>query len=162
MISRFYHIGMFVLFLICFPCCSLTKTSSNPIKDINGYSIIEKIDSSKVYYVKEDGVKLIAGLGGIEFNGGKDALKTYLDSAFYNNPDYHNYREFNVLENFFILFDENLNIEEIRIMYRNYADNKRFYYDSIFVDALKNSSGRWHKTVLNNGLYTYFHRHRVK
>lgn len=143
------------------PCCSPSDTTSNHIRDINGCTIIEKIDSSKVYYVREDGGKLIANLGGLEFDGGKDSLKTYLDSVFYNNPDYHNHSEFNVLENFFILFDENMNIEEVRIMYRNYADNKRFYYDSVFVNALKTSTGRWHKTVSNNGWYTKFHRHRI-
>lgn len=137
------------------------ETTSNHIKDINGCIIIEKTDSSKVYYVREDGGKLITNLGGLEFDGGKDSLKAYLDSIFYNNPDYHNHSEFNVLEFFFILFDENLNIVEVRIMHRNYAENKRFYYDSIFVNALKNSKGRWNKTIPDNGWYTYIHRHRI-
>jgi len=157
MISKFYYIIAFISFL----CCSSAKTLSDVIKDTDGCPIIEKVDSTKVYYIKEDGIKMIAYLGGIEFNGGKDVLKELLDSVYYNNPDYHNYSEFNVLENFFILFDNNLNIKEVRVMYRIYADNERYYYDNIFVDALKNTTGLWHKTIENQEWYVYLHRQRI-
>lgn len=161
MISKFYYIGAFILFLIGFQCVSSKRTNSYSIKDINNYPIIKRIDSSKVYYVKKDGTKLIGCLGGVEFNGGNDILKKHLDSIYYSNPNYNNYSEFNVLENFFILFDEKLNIEEVRIMNRRYANNERFYYDSIFVNALKNTTGMWHKTIEDQEWYIYLHRQRI-
>jgi hypothetical protein len=133
----------------------------NPIKDINGNPIINRIGSDSIIsYIKEDGTTLISYMGGVEFSGGRESLKAYLDSAYYNNP-YYDYSEFNVFEYFYILFDKDLNIEEIRMSYRNYADNKRFYYDSIFVDALKTSTGRWYKTGVDKEWYIYLHRQKI-
>jgi hypothetical protein len=72
-----YYTGL-ILFLLMFLYCSFTKILPNSIIDINGYFIVGDTDNTNVDYIKEDTARLIAYLGGIEFNGEKDALKTYL------------------------------------------------------------------------------------
>ncbi|GAK37019.1 hypothetical protein JCM15093_2233 [Bacteroides graminisolvens DSM 19988 = JCM 15093] len=64
-------------------------------------------------------------------------------------------------EYFIVLFDENLKIREVRILYRKGYNNERFFYDSIFVNALKNTTGMWHKTIENKKWYTYLHRQKI-
>jgi len=158
MISKFYYIGVFVLFLVGLSCCSIRKTSLDFVKDIDGYPIVEKIDSTEVYYVKKNGEKLIAYFKGVEFNGGRDSLSAYLNDVYYNHPSY-NYEEYNMLSLFFILFDKNLNIVEVRIMKR--PRNEEFYYDDILIEALKSTTGMWHKTVDNKEWYIYLHSQRI-
>jgi len=46
-------------------------------------------------------------------------------------------------------------------MYRKYADNERSYYDSIIVDALKNTIDMWHKTIEGQKWYIYLYRYRI-
>jgi hypothetical protein len=163
MISKGFITNMFVILALFFSCCpcAISKIDNKPIKDINGLIIINKVNKDKVTYVRENGERIGVNKRGLEFNGGDDALKTYLDSVFYNNPDYQKHSEFNVLENFIILFDKDLDIKEVCIMYRDYSNNTRFYYDSIFVDALKNTTGMWHKTVKDKEWYIYLHRQRI-
>ena len=158
MIFKFYNIGVFVFLLVGLSCCSITKTSLNFVKDIDGYPIAERIDSTEVYYVKKEGEKLVSYFRGVEFNGGCDSLSAYLNDVYYNHPSY-NYEEYYMLSIFFILFDKNLNIVEVRIMKRPH--NEKFYYDSILIVALKNTTGMWHKTVEDKEWYTYLHRQRI-
>lgn len=159
MTIKVYYLGLFFIILILLQSCSTAKTTAVGVRDIQGYLVIEKVDSANVYYKKEDNTEIIAHLGGIEFNGGKEALKAYIDSAYYNNPHY-NYNEFNILERFHILFAKDLSIEEVRILYRE-SDSK-FYYESILIDALKNTTGRWHKTTKEDKeWYTYLHSQKI-
>lgn len=99
-------------------------------------------------------------MGGIEFNGGRDSLSAYLGEKYVNAPHY-NHEDYNIIEYFILLLNKNLEVKEVRIVYRQYDNNKRFYYDSIFVDALKNTTGMWHKTVENQEWYAYLHRQRI-
>jgi hypothetical protein len=162
MITKWKYIVMFVGILIALCCCGSEKQiRQQAIKDIYGHPIRFLLKDNKAAYFSEDGKKLIAYSGGVEFNRGQKALKEYLDNIFYNNPDYHKHSEFNVIETFFLLLNARLDVVEVRIMYRNYADNKRFYYDSIFVDALKNTTGMWHKTGEDKEWYIYLHRQRI-
>jgi hypothetical protein len=135
--------------------------NSKPIVDINGLVIIDKVSDNKVSYVRENGERIEVFSKGIGFYGGQEALKKYLDSIYYNNPDYHNYSEFNILESFIILFDAYLNIKEVRIMSRHNTENKRFYYDDIFINALQSTNGKWHKIIENKEWYYYLHRQRI-
>lgn len=112
-------------------------------------------------YVTENGEKKVSFLGGVEFNEGRVSLIDYIKRAYYDNPDYHKYNEFNTLDRFWILFDKNLNIIEVRIMYRPHVKNQNFYYDDIFINAIKNTSGKWHKTVENKKYYVYLIQIRI-
>ncbi|WP_291528470.1 hypothetical protein [Bacteroides sp. UBA939] len=162
MISKNRQINILIIIVLSFSCCSCTtpRMGSKPIVDINGFVIIDKVSNKSVFYIRENGERIKCSKG-IEFDGGREALKGYLDSVYYNNPNYHKYSEFNVLETFIILFDEYLNIKEVRIMHRYYADNERFYYDSLFVNALQNTNGKWYENIQNKKWYYYLHRQRI-
>lgn len=155
------HIILSIGVLIGFCCCtSHNKTQRQFTQDIHGYPLTSLLKDDKAIYHTENGEKLIANVGGVEFNGERDSLSAYLLSKYIHHPNYNNI-EYNVCEHFFILFNEHLDIKEVRIMYRKYANNERFYYDTIFVDALKNTTGMWHKTVENKKWYYYLHRQRI-
>jgi hypothetical protein len=161
MITKWKYIVTFVVISIGLYCCGSEKRiRQQAIKDIYGRPISFLLDDNRDIYYLEDGKRIIAYLRGVEFNGGRDSLSKYLLTKYVNHPSY-NYMEYNIYEYFFILFNKNIEIKEVRIMYRKYNDNKRYYYDSIFVDALKNTSGMWHKTTEDKEWYIYFHRQRI-
>ncbi|NDW13258.1 hypothetical protein D0T50_10165 [Bacteroides sp. 214] len=160
MISRDHIVSLLFFIVLCCISCSISKSGNKPIIDIDGDIIIAKIETDKVVYVRKDGKRIEAYTKGIDFVGGKEALKAYLDSTFYNNPNYSNYSEFNSLESFFVLLDANLNIKEVRIMSRVEGNSKR-YYDTIFIDALNNTQNRWHKEGVRKKWYCFFYRQRV-
>jgi len=161
MITKWKYIAVFIGILtgLCY-CQSGKRIQQQAIKDIQGRPISSLLKDNKTTYYSENGEKIIAYVGGVEFNGGRDSLSAYLLTKYVNHPSY-NYEEYNVYEYFVILFDKNLDIKEVRIMYRKYADNERFYYDNIFIDALKSTTGMWHKTVENQEWYTYLYRQRI-
>jgi hypothetical protein len=161
MITKWIYIAVFIGILTELCCCkSGTIIQQQAVKDIHDNPICSLLNDNKVFYYPETGERIISNFGGVEFKGGKDSLSAYLLTKYVNHPSY-NYEEYGVYECFFILFDKNLDIKEVRIMYRKYAENKRFYYDSIFIEALKNTAGMWHKTVENKEWYTYLHRQRI-
>ena len=160
MTTKCKYIMLFISTLLFFYSCVLQKNvQQDSLKDIYGNPISYLIESRKTIYFFENGKKVIAYLGGVEFNGGQDSLSTYLLTKYVNHPDY-NYNEYNMIEYFFILFDRNLEIKEVRIMKKK-QDEKRFYYDNIFIDAFKSTNGMWHKTVEGKRWYIYMHQIRV-
>lgn len=155
-----YFVVLIVLFTGFYGCSSGKKMRQQAIKDIYGRPITSLSKNDRIIYYRINGRQKTAYPGGVEFNGGRDSLSAYLISKYVNHPDY-NYDEFNVNEYFFMLFDKDLNIKEIRIMHKKYAPKERPYYDSIFINALKSTAGMWHKTVENQKWYIYLHRQRV-
>lgn len=151
---------LFIVLLMIFCCKSRVMIQQQVVKDVYGNPICFILKNDEVIYYSVYGEKISANLGGIEFNGGRDSLSTYLLTKYINHPEY-NYQEYNIYERFFVLFDKNMCIKEVRIMYREYANNERFYYDSIFIDALKDTNGMWHKTIENKGWYVYLHSQRI-
>ena len=163
MITKWKYVALFVGILTgLFYCCGVEKNiQQQAIKDIYGRPISYILDQNRDAYYREDGKKIIAYYNrGVEFNGGRDSLSEYLSEKYVNHPSY-DYHEYNMIEYFIILFNKNLDIIEVRIVYRSGYNNKRFYYDSIFVDAIKSTSEMWHKTVENQEWYVYLHRQRV-
>lgn len=136
------------------------KHQQQSIKDICGRPIISLCGENKGTYYYEDGKEITAYIGGVEFKGGSDSLSNYLLGKYVNHRDY-NYEEFNIGEDFIVLLNKRLEVEEVRILYRRGYDNKRFYYDSIFVDEIKNTEGLWEKCVEDKEWYIYFHRQRI-
>ena len=159
MISNWKYITLFVGVSIGFYCCGSEKNiRQQAAKDIYGHPIGFLLEDNKNIYYTEKGKKIITYIGEIEFNEGKDSLAAYLNDVYYNHPSY-NYEEYNMWSLFFILFDKNLNIVEVRIMKR--PRNEEFYYDSIFIEALKSTAGMWHKTVEGKEWYIYLHGQRI-
>lgn len=160
MISKWKYIVVFIILLTGFCYCGVKKYHRQTLKDIYERPIISLLGKNKGLYYSEGGKEIIAYLGGVEFNGGNDSLSNYLLKKYVNHPDY-NYEEYNLREDFIVLLNKRLEVEEVRILYRRVYDNERFYYDSIFVDEIKNTTGMWEKTVENKEWYIYFHRQRI-
>lgn len=161
MITKWRNIVIIIGILLGIYCCkSGIEIQQKAVKDIYGNPICYLLKDNKVIYFSETGEKIRANFGGVEFNGGRDSLSAYLLTKYINHPSYI-YDEYNVYECFYILFDKNLNIKEVRIMDRKYAYNKRFYYDNIFIETLKNTTGMWSKIVDNKEWYIYMHRQRI-
>lgn len=158
MLTKRIYVILYIGFIIVFCSCTSQKNTQRQfIRYIYDCPVSSLLKDGKAIYYTENGEKIIANVGGVEFDGGKDSLSAYLLSKYINHPNY-NHTEYNVYEHFLILFDEHLDIKEVRIMHRKYADNERFYYDNIFIEALKSTTGMWHKTVEGKKWYYYLHR----
>ncbi len=160
MIFKWKFILIFIGVSIGFYCSGVGKNKEQPIKDVYDRPIIDSLRGNECVYYSEDGKEITTYLGGVEFNGGRDSLSNYLLKKYVNHPHFNN-EEYNIIEHFILLLNKNLEIKEIRIVYRKGYDNKRFYYDSIFIDALKSTTGMWYKTVEDKEWYVYLHRQRV-
>ena len=161
MIFKWKYSAILVGVFLGFHCCRSEKDiQKQSVKDIYGHPVSYLLEDNRNIYYCEDGKKIKTYLGGVEFNGGRDSLSEYLLEKYVNHPSY-DYHEYNIIEYFYLLLNKNLEVKEVRILYRKYDNNKRFYYDSIFIDALKNTTGMWHKTVENQEWYTYLHRQRI-
>jgi hypothetical protein len=143
-----------VIIVIIITVASSCRVSHPEFVDVDGMPIIWKTTNKEVTYQKKDGSKIKAYLGGVEFNGNRDSLRHYLNNIFYNSPYYDSTQEdaFNRREIFFLLFDSELNIVEVRIK-RSPYDLSYAYYYHIFIDGLKRSKGQWHKTVKGEKWY---------
>lgn len=160
--NLFNKILFIIALLYLSSSCASSNIASKSIIDINGHVIIDKVSNKTVSYVLENGAHINAYYQkGIEFNGGHDSLEKLLNKVYYNNPDYNKYPEFNNLENFIILFDTNLNIKEVRILSRQPVDSTKYYYESLFIEALKNTYGMWHTDVKRKDWYIYLHRQKI-
>lgn len=73
----------------------------------------------------------------------------------------YNGNEYNIIEHFSVLFDKDLNIVEIRISHRQFANNRRFYYDNVLMEAIKKTKSQWRKTVDGKKWYVCFFSYRV-
>lgn len=160
MITKWKYIGVSVLLLVGLYSFGQKKHQQQAIKDIYGGPILSVCEEKKGVYHFEDGKEITVYIGGVEFKGGHDSLSNYLLKEYVNHPDY-NFEEYNLREDFIVLLNKKLEVAEVRILYRKGYDNERFYYDSIFVNEIKNTTGMWKKTVENKKWYIYFHRQRI-
>lgn len=161
MIIRFQNIIVFIIAIIAFYSCAIDRNvEKKAIKDIYGCPITFSLKSKKVIYFSQNGERIRTSFGGVEFNGGSDSLSTYLLSKYVDHPEY-NYEEYNVYEYFVVFLDKNLDVKEVRIMNRKLTDKDTYHYSHIFIDALKNTSGKWHKIIKNQEWYIYLHRQKI-
>lgn len=149
------------VFFICFISCFFVSKDDDSIKDIYGRVFLCDLTEKSCIYVDDNVDKVRVNLCGLEYEGGIRRLHEYLDSAYYNSSNF-NQDEYNITEMFFLYFDEFLNIREVRIMKRSYANNDRYYYDSVLINALKNTQGQWTTAVSNGDGHMYICKCRVK
>lgn len=133
------------------PAASMDRT----ICDGFGRIITEKTDSAgTTYYYTLTGDTIEMGYRPtVEFIGGKDSLRSYLDSHYYGYVG-SNSEELNLVAYFVVLLDADMNIMETRIMNRTNTALKP-PLDSLFVGALNASSGHWQKVNPNDSLPRY-------
>lgn len=120
-----------------------------------GRIITEQPDSAgTTYYYTLTGDTIEVGdRPTVEFIGGKDSLRSYLDSHYYGYVGSDS-DELNLIAYFVVLLDADLNVMETRIMNRTNAAIKP-PLDSLFIGALNASSEHWQKVNPNDSLPRY-------
>lgn len=131
------------------------------VEDVDGRPIDRLLDDGKtVEYITLDGQKVIAHIAhGVEFNAGKDSLDNYVKKFYYNQEGY-DYIELNQRIVFSILFDDNLNIIEVRQLPPRFL-RKEECYKKLFINILKSTAGMWHKTIEHKEWYIYWYVTRL-
>lgn len=118
------------------------------ISDSDGIIIEEMTDTIIVYHTRKNR-KLHVLKGSVCYEGGDEQLKQDI----YNNllMDY----ECNVREVFCVLFDEKLNIQEIRASNLGNIKNQREIYLDDYIKAIKKTKGKWRKCKAGEKWYLY-------
>ncbi|MDR1004650.1 MAG: hypothetical protein LBL97_06575 [Prevotellaceae bacterium] len=161
MITKYLrYMAVWSYFLIS--SCGTYQIPKDALYDIEGRPLLYTAGTSQ-FYVKEDGTRVKIPLPlkkDIEFNGGKDSLKSYMNHLYYYGPAYDpTLPDFNYNESYYILFDNDLNIIEVRkAKKRPHASE---YYDRIFIDGLKKSKNMWHKIIEGRKWYVALVSYRV-
>lgn len=104
--------------------------SINPCDSLFPKGNLYYIDSTKVYQLEDRA----------QYKGGQEALQIYLDSCYYNRPGY-DYEEYNLTYLYFILFNQDMKILDVRLIRRPSSIDGRF--DKLFENALYHSEGNW-------------------
>ena len=142
-----------ILFLVSLCSFSVYCQNSKIMYDEYGPIYASKNDSIIVYITKE-GKHLEIKLNQVIFKGGDDNLKEYLRNNYYESNDWdddYSYRVF-----FFILFDSNLSIKEIRgsippLRYYTESKKKRI---KLYTKGLRRTKSKW-KKISNQKWYVY-------
>ena len=89
----------------------------------------------------------------MDFKEGKDSLDRYVKKIYYAPQNYDDI-ELNQRIVFFILFDEDLNVSEVRQLYPPFGrEPKRFR--NMFVEIFNSTKGMWIKKVEGDDFYAY-------
>ena len=143
--------GVLSLVLLC--SFSVYCQNSKIMYDEYGPIYASKNDSIIVYITKE-GKQLEIKLNQVIFKGGDDNLKDYLRKNYYKPNDWdddYSYRVF-----FYILFDSQLRIKEIRVSIpplRYFTESKKKRI-KLYTKGLKRTKSRWKKNT-NQKWYVY-------
>ena len=143
-------VGAFSLVLLC--SLSVYSQNNKIIYDEYGPIYTSMNDSIIVYNTKE-GKQLEVKLNQVSFKDGDDYLKEYLKKNWYksNYNDDYSYRVY-----FFILFNSNLKIKEVRgttLPLSSYSESKKKRIKT-YTKGLKRTKSKWEK-VTNQKWYVY-------
>lgn len=124
-------------------CCKVIgKKDDRYTRDIYDRPLLGSKVGDCINFYKEDGERVCASSNGIEYVYGTDSLLSYI-SSYYSDPR-NNFRDYNRMELFIVLFDEKLKIIEIRNTKLINQNIKAEYFD-IINDKIKNTQGLWKK-----------------
>lgn len=113
--------------------CSVTDRC---IYDIHGV-IIKKMDKNHAVYVTKDGNSLSVNLNDINYQYSKDKLIHDINNKIEID------HECNIRQMFFILFDQDLNIIEVRAADISHPDYIRCPNINKYIDLIKSTQGNW-------------------
>ncbi len=143
-------VGAFSLVLLC----SLSVYSQNNKIIYDEYGpIYTSMNDSIIFYHTKEGKQLEIKLNQVCFKEGDDYLKEYLKKNWYksNYNDDYSYRVY-----FFILFNSNLKIKEVRgttLPLSSYSESKKKRIKT-YTKGLKRTKSKWEK-VTNQKWYVY-------
>ncbi len=135
-------VGVLTLALLC--SLSVYCQNSKIMYDEYG-PIYSSMNDSMIVYITKEGKQLEIELNQVFFTGGEDHLKEYLRKNYYKpnkRDDDYTYRVF-----FFILFNSNLRIKEIRDAIpplRSYTESKRERM-KLYIKGIKRTKSKWKK-----------------
>ena len=121
---------------ICCISCSVNRETDKCIYDIHGV-IIKKMDKNHAVYVTKDGNSLSVNLNDINYKYSNDKLIHDI----YNNIEIDH--ECNIKQVFFILFDQVLNIIEVRAADMSNSAYIRCPNINKYIDSIKLTQGYW-------------------
>lgn len=136
----FIYTVIIVHIAICCISCSVKRETDRCIYDIHGV-IIKRMDKNHAVYVTKDGKSLSVNLNDINYKFSNDKLIHDI----YNNIKIDH--ECNINQVFFILFDQDLNIIEVRAADMSNSSYKRCPDIKKYIDLIKSTQGNW---VLKN------------
>lgn len=157
MITKFFYI--FILFLFFLETSmSQEKMDSDTLRDVNRmpWGIFANNSVQSWEYLTLEGEKIAMNNKSkqIVFRNGKDSLDRYVKRYFYAQKG-ENYAELNQRIVFTILFDDDLNIIEVRQLFPPFIHGEK-EYATIFSEILKETIGMWGKKNENDYyLYVY-------
>lgn len=147
----FFEVGL-ILSMFC-----MAQHPIRTLKDVDGKLLLTYSEDSRdsIIYITHDGERLMVTMDGVEPAMGRDSLNSYVKRRYYAQENY-DYVELNQRIYFTILFDEDLNIVEVRQLPPKIV-HKGLLYKEFFIDTLKRTTGMWHKTTGNRAWYIYIY-----
>ena len=124
---------------------------NKPLYDMDGLPIWT--DSLGYITLKGDTLARSNLQSAVCFDKGKDGFSNYIDSCYYNSPMY-NYEDFHFSITFHIIFNDNMDIEEVRLVgsSSSYITPRLRSY---LVDCVFKTDGRWIFKRKTYGTYAY-------
>lgn len=157
--SKMLNSMLFILLSNSISCQNTKLKIMNAFDSVPVITYHTRTNPDSIIYIRQAGEKINVNLN-VEFKGGIDSLNTFCDSLYYNRADY-NYREINEYVVFYILFDNNLRIQDIRIHSRLLENCGKYDYNSLFKRILIQTEGKWKlKTSSSKTWYLYVGSHR--
>ena len=125
---------------LCLTIHGLAQERSGYVYDVDSLPLYKQ--NAMCEYVTAAGEKLTAYLSAdLHFAEGRDSLNRYVRRLFYNQEDYDG-EEYHQRVYFYILFDRELNIVEVRQIPPQFMHKPR-EYNRLFSEILKSTSGMW-------------------
>jgi hypothetical protein len=157
---KYFSLVVFLLLLNSAFCQNIkveTIKDSDGIPFINFHSRTGVADS--IVYIMPDGKKINVNLN-VEYIGGWKSLDTFCDSLYYNRKNYND-QELNEIIKFSIVLDDNLHIQDIRILNHLLGYSGKYNYNELFKRILIHTEGKWKlKTLPSKTWHLYIGSHR--
>lgn len=148
MVNRFILILLLFVQVLALNAQSYEGNRDKVLKDLMDKSKVLKLlerndsDGTAYYYSIKDTAN-----SNVRFKEGPKRLLQYIDSCYYSYIDFDRqaYREFHLHVAGSILFDNNLRIKDVRIVYASNHPEPLKPYDARLKKILLSTEGKWYK-----------------
>ena len=150
---------IFILFVGCFKVHGQSASIFQPVYDADSLLLFVVKDSNSFQYVTLKGEVVDASYDNISYIGGKKGLEHFMDSLYFD--DFYRHNEVNIPFYFYLLFDQNLKIKEIRFLGQA-SKHSMHNFEPMIKDILKRSEGNWIISYLTDKKwYIYLGRYKL-
>ena len=132
-----------LFFLFVLSISIYAQEPMNVIRDVHGdivyvYCKSDSLLQKKAFYYKKDVRYFVTNR--VHYKSGREALLQYLERAYYSSSEY-DYQEYNTFLVYIMLFDAEMKIKDVRIIYRPSNIDDRF--DDFLKSALYKTKNKW-------------------